>query len=79
VSLTPKQKIDSVERQINECMRGDSKEIVCPYCKSSNVPENKALCCADMGLTVLAILRKDAQQECLRQAAVVFEAVDRMN
>lgn len=54
--MTAEEQILSVEHQIAECARGNSKEIVCPYCKAVNVSENQSLCCALFGKAVMAVL-----------------------
>jgi hypothetical protein len=73
--LTPKEKLESVERQINECMEGKTTEIVCPFCLSVGTAQDRELCCPDMGLAVRAILRRQAQKDVVEQAIRVMDAV----
>ena len=75
--MTPEQKIANVESQINACYRGATNTITCPYCGVATAQTHEALCCADMGLTVRAILRKQAQQECLDMAARIADNLAR--
>jgi hypothetical protein len=70
-------RIASVEAQIAACSRGATNVITCPYCGAQNVAENEALCCPDMGLTVRAILRKQAQSECVDTSKRIADAVAR--
>lgn len=76
--LTPKEKVDSVDRQIGACMAGTCTNIVCPYCDKTVLATDQSLCCADLGLAVRAILRRQAQQECLSNAERVLEMVDKI-
>jgi hypothetical protein len=73
--MTPEQKIANVESQILACSQGRTNVITCPYCGEQVTSGNKALCCADMGRTVWAILRKQAQAELLETAARVADRV----
>ena len=75
--MSPADKIANVEAQINACMRGATNTITCPYCGVATSDKDNALCCADMGLTVRAILRKQAQQECLDMAARIADNLAR--
>ncbi len=70
-------RIVSVESQINAAMRGATNVLNCPYCGSQNKAENEALCCVDFGAVVTAVLRKQAQGECIDQAKRIAEAVAR--
>ncbi len=72
-SIDPR--IKSIEAQINACMRGATNVITCPYCDAQNKAENDALCCPDFGAVVVAVLRKQAQGECLDQAKRIADAV----
>jgi hypothetical protein len=76
--VTPNEKLAYVEQQINGCMKMDITTIECPWCHSINSPDQEQLCCADMGLAVRAILRRQAQMECLDQCARVMETVEDM-
>lgn len=69
--------IANIESQINACMRGATNVITCPFCGEQNTAENEALCCVDFGAVVNAILRKQAQQECLDQAHRISDAIAR--
>jgi hypothetical protein len=75
--VSPEAKIANVEAQINACYRGATNVITCPYCGVATDQTANALCCADMGLTVRAILRKEAQQECLDVAARIADNLAR--
>ena len=68
-------RIANVEAQINACMRGATNVITCPFCGSQNKESNDALCCADFGSVVLAILRKQAQQELIDTANRVADVI----
>ena len=68
--------IASVEAQINAVMRGATNVITCPFCGKQNREENEALCCADFGAVVNAILRKQAQQELIDQAHRISDAIN---
>lgn len=54
--MTPIEKLHSVTSQIEECMRGNSRQIICPYCGMENNSENNALCCKTFGAAVKAVL-----------------------
>ena len=69
-------RIKSIESQINACMRGETNVITCPYCGAQNKEANEALCCADFGLVVQAILRKQAQQELLDTAHRITDSIN---
>jgi len=79
LQVTAEQKLANVESQIAACMRGATDVITCPYCGEQVKQGNDALCCADMGLTVRAILRRQAQQECIETAERIAENMARMN
>lgn len=70
-------RIKSAEAQINAARRGATNVITCPYCSTQNKAENEALCCADFGAVVIAILRKQAQQELIDSARRIADAVAR--
>jgi len=71
--MTPKQKVEDLELQINRCMRGEQTSIKCPYCGVEILPTDGALCCNDMGLVVRAVLRRKAQLEVLEQASEIMD------
>ena len=71
-------RILQVEAQIAAAMRGSTNIITCPYCGGQNRKENERLCCADFGLVVRAVLRKQAQGDVLDTAARITEKAQRM-
>ena len=73
--MSPEDKIKNVEAQIAACMRGATNVITCPYCGEQNTQGSERLCCADMGLTVRAILRKQALGEVIEHAERIAEKV----
>ncbi len=75
--MTDYEKVSNVEEQIHECMKGRTTFITCPWCKTEVTPADNALCCADLGITVRAILRRQAQSECLETAARIADAAMR--
>jgi hypothetical protein len=68
-------RIADVEQQIQAAMRGSTRVIFCPFCGVENRETNEALCCTDLGAVVLAILRKQAQQECLDVAKRIADKI----
>ena len=77
VKIDPR--ITSVESQIAACMRGATNVITCPYCNAQNRKENESLCCNDMGLVVRAVLRKQAQRDCIEIGMRIGEQMARIN
>jgi len=73
--MTPNEKIADIESQIKLCERGELRGILCPYCGLQNEETNEKLCCADMGITVRAILRRQATNEVVDSAKRVADAV----
>lgn len=72
--MTPEDKMASVARQIQECMRGDSQVITCPYCLSENNSDNHALCCELFGKAVSAVLERIRAKELLEQCDRIAQA-----
>lgn len=54
--MTATEKMNNVAEQISDCMRGNSHQIICPYCGMENNSENNALCCKTFGDAVKAVL-----------------------
>lgn len=72
--MTPEDKVKSVDRQIHECMKGDSQIIICPYCKAENNSDNQALCCTLFGKAVAAVLERIRAGELLEHVDRIAQA-----
>ena len=82
--MTAEQKIENVERQIDDLMRArrigvkpyGKGSIHCPYCDSDHV-EGEPLCCEKLGRAVAAILLRKDVQEKAEMAERIAESVSR--
>jgi hypothetical protein len=54
--MTSVEKIQSVERQVQEIGNGERLEIECPYCGCQSKIEIEFLCCEELSTLVHAIL-----------------------
>ncbi|MGD0630978.1 MAG: hypothetical protein ABR987_16745 [Terracidiphilus sp.] len=73
--MTPEEKISNIEDQIKLCEKGELRGILCPYCGLQNTETDHKLCCAEMGLVVWAIMRRQATNEVVDSAKRVADAV----
>jgi len=74
--LTPVQKIEAVQREIQLCEEGKQDYIDCPYCGQRTM-KGDTLCCLTIGKAVRAILQRETTQELAEVADRIAEVVSR--
>ena len=72
--MTPAERIADVERQMRENVNGRMDGIHCPYC-GTQMGRGAKICCITMGKASMAVLRRWAANDVLRQAEQIAENV----
>ena len=88
--MTPDEKLIDIQNQIVLCERGNSDEIICPYCNTANSRYRESslafprqsrkgpppLCCETFGKAIAAILQRQALGEMVDQANRIEDRIN---